>query len=140
MNLITKIFLSGYCMGAVLHGEMGPQNILDSFAYQTPKDLDNVHAFLGKLIPKHLYLSLSEKDKYLTMRLLLEALENSPSYLDTKWNNLDNQHRGSILVYPVEDLQSQKCRKFLVRFYINDEHTDIYGRACRINDKWEIIE
>lgn len=127
-------------MGAVLHGEMGPQNILDSFAYQTPKDLDNVHAFLGKLIPKHLYLSLSEKDKYLTMRLLLEALENSPSYLDTKWNNLDNQHRGSILVYPVEDLQSQKCRKFLVRFYINDEHTDIYGRACRINDKWEIIE
>lgn len=140
MNLLTKIFLSGYCMGAVLHGKMGPQNILDSFAYQTPKDLDNVHAFWGNLIPKHLYLSLSEKDKYLTMRLLLEALENSPSYLDTKWNNLDNQHRGSILVYPVEDLEGQKCRKFLVRFYINDEHTDIYGRACRINDKWEIIE
>lgn len=127
-------------MGAVLHGEMGPQNILDSSAYQSPKDLDNVHAFLGKMLPKHLYLSLSEKDKYLTMRLLLEALENSPSYLDTKWNNLDNQHHGSILVYPVEDLEGQKCRKFLVRFYINDEHTDIYGRAFRINDKWEIIE
>ena len=140
MNLITKIFLSGYCMGAILHGKVGPQNIIDSFAYQAPKDLDNVHAFWGNLIPKHLYLSLSEKDKYLTFRLLLEALENSPSYLDTKWNNLDNQHRGSILVYPVENLEGQKCRKFLVRFYINDEHTDVYGRACRINETWEIIE
>lgn len=127
-------------MGAVLHGEMGPQNILESPAYQTPKDLDNVHAFLGKLIPKHLYLSLSEKDKYLTMRLLLQALEESPSYLDTKWNNLDNQHHGSITVYPVEDIDGVKYRKFLVRFYINDEHTDVRGSACRIDEKWQIIE
>ncbi|MDP3935656.1 MAG: hypothetical protein Q8Q56_01500 [Alphaproteobacteria bacterium] len=121
-------------------GEAGPQNILDSAAYQASKDLDSTHKFLGKFLPKRLFLILSEKDKYLTMRLLQKALETSPSYLDTKWNNLDNQHRGSILVYPVEDLEGSKCRKFLVRFYINDEGTDVYGRACRINNEWQILD
>jgi surface antigen len=129
-----------YWSGAALHGKVGPQNILDSATYQSPKDLDNAHNFLGSLIPKRLFLRLSEKDKYLTMLLLNEALETSPSYLDTKWNNLDNQHRGSILVYPVEELEGNKCRKFLVRFYINDEGTDIYGRACRIDEKWKILD
>jgi surface antigen len=127
-------------MGAVLHGEMGPQNILDSSAYESPKDLDNVHSFLGKMLPKHLYLSLSEKDKYLTMRLLLDALENSPSFLDTKWNNLNNQHHGIISVYPVEEIEGLNYRRFVVRFYINDEHTDVYGKACRIDGKWKIME
>lgn len=137
---IKLLLLYGYSMGTILHGEKGSQNILDSPAYQSPKDLDSFHTFLGKTIPKHLYLILSEKDKHLTRRLLEEALEKSPSYLDTKWNNLDNQHHGSVLVYPAEDLDGQKCRKFLVRFYINDEHTDVYGRACRVNEKWKVLD
>ena len=142
MNTTCKIIvcLSIIHLGAVLFGKAGPQNILESAAYQSPKDLDTTHKFLGKFLPKSLFLILSEKDKYLTMRLLEQALETSPSYLDTKWSNLDNQHRGSILVYPVEDLEGNKCRKFLVRFYINDEGTDVYGRACRINNEWQILD
>lgn len=138
LNIAVGISIS--YLGAALHGKLGPQTILDSAVYQSPKDLDNAHNFLGSLLPKRLFLKLSEKDKYLTMRLLNEALETSPSYLDTKWNNLDNQHRGSILVYPVEEVEGNKCRKFLVRFYINDESTDIYGRACRLDDTWKILD
>ena len=129
-----------YCLGAALHGKVGPQNILDAALYQSQKDLDNAPNFLGSLISKRLFLLLSEKDKYLTLRLLDNALETSPSYLDTKWNNLDNQHRGSILVYPVEEIDGNKCRKFLVRFHINDESSDIYGRSCRINQTWKVLE
>jgi surface antigen len=142
MNTTYKIIvcLGIIDLGAVLFGETSPQNILESAAYQSPKDLDTTHKFLGKFLPKSLFLILSEKDKYLTMKLLEQALETSPSYLDTKWSNLDNQHRGSILVYPVEDLDGNKCRKFLVRFYINDEGTDVYGRACRINNEWKILD
>lgn len=142
MNITFKIiaYLSLCHLGAVLYGKAGPQNILDSDAYQSPKDLDSTHKFLGKFLPKRLFLMLSEKDKYLTMRLLEQALETTPSYLDTKWSNLDNQHRGSILVYPVENLEGNQCRKFLVHFYINDEGTDVYGRACRINNKWQILD
>lgn len=142
MNITLKT-IAFFCLchlGTVLSGETGPQTILDSAAYHSPKDLDSTHTFLGKFLPKRLFLMLSEKDKYLTMRLLQQALETSPSYLDTKWNNLDNQHRGSILVYPVENLEGNKCRKFLVRFYINDEGTDVYGRACRINNEWQILD
>lgn len=142
MNIFFKLVfsISLYYLGAVLHGKMGPQTILDSAAYQAPKDLDSTHRFLGSILPKKLFLMLSEKDKYLTMRLLEDALETSPSYLDTKWNNLDNQHRGSILVYPVEEIEGNKCRKFLVRFYINDQNTDIYGQACRIDEKWKVLD
>jgi surface antigen len=142
MNITFKTILCvGLChFAAVLCGKAEPQNILESATYQSPKDLDSTHKFLGKFLPKRLFLILSEKDKYLTQRLLLQALETSPSYLDTKWNNLDNQHRGSILVYPAEDVEGTKCRKFLVRFYINDEGTDVYGRACRINKEWQILD
>lgn len=139
MSIKSKFIIGIFIVGTVFVNEVVPQNILDSAAYQTSKDLDNMHRFLGKIIPKHLFIQLSEKDKDLTLRLLNTALETSPSFLDHTWTNIDNQHQGSILVYPVEMVSEHKCRKFLVRLYINDEHARIQGQSCRENGQWNII-
>lgn len=139
MSIKNKIIVSVFLVGAAFLNKVASQNILDSPAYQPSKDLDNIHSFLGKVIPKHLFIQLSEKDKDLTLRLLNQALETSPSFLDHKWTNIDNQHRGSILVYPVEIVEERKCRKFLVRIYINDDMSSIQGMSCRENNQWNII-
>jgi surface antigen len=139
MSIKNKLIAGIFVWGIVFVNKVIPQNILDSAAYQPSKDLDNMHMFLGKIIPKHLFIQLSEKDKDLTLRLLNAALETSPSFLDHNWTNIDNQHQGKILVYPVEVVDERKCRKFLVRLDINDEHFSIQGQSCRENGQWNII-
>jgi surface antigen len=139
MNLfICLVCLSLIGGGVSVDGTAAPINILDSAAYKQQKTLDNVHTFLGLTIPKHLYIQLTDKDKHLTQRVLENALEISPSFVEHKWNNIDNQHRGSIVVMPVKDSNGHKCRAFNVRFFMGDEHYELEGKSCRINGKWDI--
>ena len=69
---------------------------------------------------------------------MIEALETSPSFVDHKWNNMDNQHRGIVTVMPIETVNEQKCRKFNVQFIISDNHYEFQGQSCRINNRWDI--
>jgi len=141
---MTKIFYfivyTFFMVNACAEKLHSPIDILDSAIYYKAKNLDNLHIFLGCAIPKHLYIMLSEKDKDLTLKTLVEALETSPSFVEHKWNNLSNQHRGIVTVMPAETINDYKCRNFNVRFLINDESYDIQGRSCRVNKVWNGLE
>lgn len=135
-RVIIYIFLFCICLlesNVLAHS---PVDILDSSAYAESTKESDKNKFLGQNIPDFLYLKLSDKDKNLVMRTLNKALEVSPSFLTHKWQNIDNGHKGTIVVMPVFEQQNAKCRHFKAIIYISDEEFQFKGSACRLNDQW----
>jgi surface antigen len=139
MTLQRNIICTGIVLGSLLTtAQSSPINILDSKAYkERSKDLDK-NTFLGKPISEFLYFKLSEKDRSLLMRVLIQALESSPSFLIHKWHNIDTGNKGTINVLPVFTQGDHKCRDFEVKIFINDKEFIINNSACRMNEEWKI--
>lgn len=137
MKFIKPFLILWAVTGQLTGTAPGPVNILDSKTYLNQNNSDSI--FLGKFIPKHIFLLLTEKDKFLIIKVLMDALETSPSYTEHKWNNLDNSHTGSVTVEAVEEINSIKCRRFNAKFLMDDQAYQLQGQACRASNKWIFI-
>lgn len=117
-----------------------PVNILDSSIYKQHTKKPDQRLLLGQHVSDYLYLKLSEKDKDILTRVVMKALEFSPSFLTHKWQNIDTGHKGQVSIMPVFDQDGHKCRKFKATIYISDEEFNIENSACRINNNWCITQ
>lgn len=114
---------------------------LDILSSSYSKSAAQENMFLGQQLSKHHFLLLSEKDKTLTRQLLMEALEHSPSFVEHKWTNASNQHKGTVSVSPVTSENTHTSRKFNVIIHAQDEVIRISGQAYRddANQCWKIL-
>jgi surface antigen len=88
---------------------------------------------------------LTDKDKFLHSELLQEILEESPSFQESLWKNLDSKHGGTMYAKPVEDREFGedliKCRAYKSTITIKNLERSISGIGCRDDSgKWFFLE
>ena len=89
---------------------------------------------LGGFIGGNIGRQMDDGDRYRAGA----ALESTPSYQTSSWENPDSGNRYSVTPTKTYYSDSRPCREYTTEAWIDDRRETIYGTACRQSDgSWQ---
>lgn len=116
----------GQVIGAIAGGLLGSQ--VDNGRARTAATIAGTIA--GGFIGGNIGRRMDDGDRYRAS----QALERSPTYQSSSWENPDTGNRYSVTPTRTYYSDTQPCRDYTTEAWIDGRRETLYGTACRQSD------
>ena len=120
----------GQVIGAIAGGLLGSQ--VDNGKARTAATIAGT--IVGGFIGGNSGRKMDDGDRYRAG----QALESTPSYQSSSWENPDTGYRYSVTPTKTYYTDSRPCREYSTEAWIDGKRETLYGTACRQSDgSWQ---
>jgi surface antigen len=116
----------GQVIGAIAGGLLGNQ--VGSGSGRTAATIAGT--ILGGFVGGNIGRQMDDGDRYRAG----QALESTPTYQSTSWQNPDTGNRYSVTPTKTYYSDSRPCREYTTEAWIDGRQETVYGTACRQSD------